>query len=91
MVVVVATVAKAVGELWDSDADPVTTCPCVTISNPSGDERESEEEMSAMAACTPHTCWAMNIYELTLAIKLPPTGEEQVAPKEDYYEEFDEV
>jgi hypothetical protein len=56
MVVVVATVAKAVGELWDSDADPVTTCPCVTISNPSGDERESEEEMSAMAACTPHTC-----------------------------------
>jgi hypothetical protein len=33
----------------------------------------------------------MNFCELTLAIKLPPTGEEQVASEEDYDEEFDEV
>jgi hypothetical protein len=33
----------------------------------------------------------MNIYELTLAIKLPPTGEEQVPPEEEYYDEFDDV
>jgi hypothetical protein len=34
----------------------------------------------------------MNFCGLTLAIKFfPPTGEEQVAPEEDYYEEFDEV
>jgi hypothetical protein len=35
----------------------------------------------------------MNLCELTLAIKPPPThtGEEQVAPEEDYYEEFDKV
>ena len=39
----------------------------------------------------PHTCWAMNFCELTLAIYNPPTGEEQVAQEEDYYEEFDEV
>ena len=39
----------------------------------------------------PHTCWAMNFCELTLVIKLSPTGEEHVAPEEDYYEEFDEV
>jgi hypothetical protein len=33
----------------------------------------------------------MNIYELTLAIKLPPTGEEQVLAEEEYYDEFDDV
>jgi hypothetical protein len=33
----------------------------------------------------------MNFCELTLAIKLSPVGEEQVAQEEDYYEEFDEV
>jgi hypothetical protein len=32
----------------------------------------------------------MNFFELTLAIK-PPIGEQQVAPEEDYYDEFDEV
>jgi hypothetical protein len=33
----------------------------------------------------------MNVcdYELTLAI--PPIGEEHVPPKEDYYDEFDEI
>jgi hypothetical protein len=39
----------------------------------------------------PHACWAINFCELTLAIYKPPTGEEQVAQEEDYYEEFDEV
>jgi hypothetical protein len=29
--------------------------------------------------------------ELTLAIYKTPTGEEQVAQEEDYYEEYDEV
>jgi hypothetical protein len=29
----------------------------------------------------------MNICELTLAITPPPTGEEQVPPEEDYYDE----
>jgi hypothetical protein len=33
----------------------------------------------------PHTCWVMNF------CPLPPTGEEQVALEEDYYEQFDEV
>jgi hypothetical protein len=33
----------------------------------------------------------MNFCELTLAINPPSIGEEQVAPEEDYYEEFDEV
>jgi hypothetical protein len=32
----------------------------------------------------------VNFCELTLAINTP-TGEEQVAPEEDYYEEFDKV
>jgi hypothetical protein len=32
----------------------------------------------------------MKTCEITLAIKLPSIGEEQVAPEEDYYEEFDE-
>jgi hypothetical protein len=45
--------------------------------------------VSELMHIIPHTCWAMNFYELTLAIT--PTGEEQVAPEEDYYEEFDEV
>jgi hypothetical protein len=33
----------------------------------------------------------VNFWELALAIKPPPTGEEQVASEEDSYEEFDEV
>jgi hypothetical protein len=36
-----------------------------------------------------HTCWAMNVCELTLVIT--PTSEKQVPPKEDYYDEFDEI
>jgi hypothetical protein len=32
----------------------------------------------------------MNFCEITLGIN-PPSGEERVAPEEDYYEEFDEV
>jgi hypothetical protein len=32
----------------------------------------------------------MNVCELILAIN-PPTGEEQVPPKEDYYDEFNEI
>jgi hypothetical protein len=39
----------------------------------------------------PHTYCAMNFCELTLATYKPPTGEEQVAQEEDYYEEFDKV
>jgi hypothetical protein len=33
----------------------------------------------------------MKFCELTLAIKLSPTGEEQVGQEEDYYEVYDEV
>jgi hypothetical protein len=33
----------------------------------------------------------MNICELILTIKIPPASEEQVPPKEEYYDEFDEV
>jgi hypothetical protein len=32
----------------------------------------------------------MNVCELTLSINTP-TGEEKVPPKEDYYDEFDEI
>jgi hypothetical protein len=41
----------------------------------------------------PHTCSAMNFCELTPVITPPPpaTGEEQVPPEVDYYDELDEV
>jgi hypothetical protein len=49
------------------------------------DQPYTSHELPPLASsCTlfPTTCWAVIVYELTLAVSHPPTGEEQVVEEE---------
>jgi hypothetical protein len=45
--------------------------------------------VSKLIHIIPHTCWAMNVCKLTLAIT--PHRWTSGTPEEDYYDEFDEI